>query len=251
MSIEKIIKQEESPEPEKECPDKSKVENLWGKVKRYATPEKLKYHISDSTAMVAEATPVFAAFETGIAGMADGASLNARIIGSILCYMGMGSAYGKGRDAWRKLFKITDSTKERVQYVHDMAYAAAFNIAVGPPIYLISGVRNIKEIIIGTACAAVFGAVNGGPLGYTVDAFRDLSGVKLCERKSYPESIRKQSSKVKKGIIAGAMAAMIGITSMVYSFMPNRNIMQYITKPKPTVEQKLEKLPEEVYQWNK
>lgn len=241
MSIEKIIKHEESSEHGKEGVGKAKKESLWEKVKSYATPEKLKYHLSDSTAMIAEATPVFAAFETGIAGMTDGASLNARIIGTILGYVGMGSAYGKGRDAWRKLFKITDRTRERIQYAHDIAYTAAFNIIVGPVIYLISGVRNIEEIIIGTACAAVFGAVNGGPLGYAVDAFRDLSGVKPCERKSYPDAIRKQPSKVKKWIIVGAMAAMIGITSMVYSFVPNRNVMQYITKPKPVVEQKIEK----------
>ncbi len=245
MSIENIIKNEENPEHVKEA-GKAKGESLWEKVKRYASPEKLKYHLSDSTAMIAEATPVFAAFETGIAGMADGASLNARVIGAILCYAGMGSAYGKGRDAWRKLFKVTDNTKERIQYAHDIAYTAVFNIAVGPVIYLISGVRNIEEIIIGTACAAVFGAVNGGPLGYAVDAFRDLSGTKPCERKSYPNAIRKQSSKVKKGIIAGVVAAMIGLTAMVYSYLPNKNITQYI-KPKPAVEQKLEKLPEGVY----
>lgn len=241
MSIEKIIQHEESLEPEKEGPDKAKKESLWEKVKGYATPEKLKYHLSDSTAMITEATPVFAAFETGIAGMADGASLNARIIATLFCYAGMGGAYGKGRDAWRKLFKVTDKTRERTQYAHDIAYTAAFNIAVGPVIYLISGVRNIEEIIIGTACAAVFGAVNGGPLGYAVDAFRDLSGIKPCERKSYPELVKKQPSKIKKGIIAGAMVAMIGVTSMVYSFVPNRNIIQYITKPKPVAEQKFEK----------
>lgn len=247
MSIESIIQHEESPEHGKEGLDNAKKESLWEKVKCYATPEKLKYHLSDSTAMIAEATPVFAAFETGIAGMSDGASLNARIIGTLFFYGGMGLAYGKGRDAWRKLFKITDKTKEKVQYAHDIAYTSAFNIAVGPVIYLISGVRNIEEIVIGTACAAVFGAINGGPLGYAVDAFRDLSGVKPCERTSYPDMIRKQSSKVKKGIIAGAVATMIGLTAMVYSFMPNKNVMQYITKPRPAVEQKLERLQEVVY----
>lgn len=240
MSIEKIIKTEENLGPEGGY-DKSKKENLWEKIKRYANSEKLKYNIIDSTAMCIEANPVFAAFETGIAGMTDGASLNARIIGSLSLYAGMGSVYGKGRDSWRKLFKVTDKTKERIQCIHDMVYAATFNIAVTPVIYLISGVRNIEEIIIGTACATVFGAVNGGPMGYSIDAFRDLSGIKPCERKSYPDTVRKQPSKIKKVIIAGAIAAMIGVTSMVYQFVPNKNVMQYITKPKPTIEQKIEK----------
>ena len=65
--------------------------------------KELKAHLVDSTALLAESTPVFAAFETGIAGMSDEISLNARLLATGLTYFGgMGYAYAKGRDIYRK-----------------------------------------------------------------------------------------------------------------------------------------------------
>jgi len=50
--------------------------------------DNLKYHFVDSTALLVESTPVFAAFEIGIAGMSDEVSINARMLAVGLTYLG-------------------------------------------------------------------------------------------------------------------------------------------------------------------
>ncbi len=184
--------------------------------------DNLKYHVVDSTALLAESTPIFAAFETGLAGMSDEISMNARLFAAGLTYLGgMGYAYAKGRDLSRKLFKIKDTTKEKIQSFHDAAYLGAFNLVAAPAIYLIVGARDPKEIAIGTASAIALGVVNGAPMGYAVDLFRDLTGLKECERPSYPNILKKQKSRTKKGLAALLTAGAIALTAGVYALTPN------------------------------
>ena len=221
--------------------------------------DSLKYHIVDSTAALAEATPVFSAFEVGIAGMSNATSINARILAAGIFYAGAGYLFGKGRDLSRKLFKITDQTKERMQQIHDIGYTAAFNFAISPPLYAISQTLagediNLKKIAIGTATAVAFGAVNGIALGYTVDVFRDLTGLKECNRQSYPGFIKRQSSKVKKGILAGLLGVSIGVIGLIYSLTPNAE-HKTAYQERPTIEQRavssdritLENLTQDLY----
>jgi hypothetical protein len=185
--------------------------------------DNLKYHLVDSTAMLAESTPAFAAFETRIAGMSDEVSINARMLAAGLTYLGgMGWAYAKGRDLSRKLFKITETSRERIQSLHDAAYLGAFNLVVAPLIYVASGAKDAKEIAIGTASAIGFGLVNGAPMGYAVDMFRDLTGLKDCERPSYPSLLKRQNSKVKKGLAALLVGSAIALTAGIYSANPNK-----------------------------
>lgn len=163
----------------------------------------VEFHLVDATALLAESTPVLAAFETGIAGMSVQVSLNARIIAASLTYFGgTGYLYAKGRDLSRKLFKIQDGTKERIQHFHDSAYLGAFNLVIAPLLYVASGARDRKEIAIGTATAIAFGLVNGGPMGYVLDMFRDLTNLKECNRSSYPGLLKTQNPTVKKGLFA-------------------------------------------------
>jgi len=186
--------------------------------------DNLTYHLVDSTALLAESTPIFAAFETGLAGMSDEISMNARLFATGLTYLGgMGIAYSKGRDFYRKNFKITDKTRERVQSLNDAAYTGLFNLAVAPAIYLASGARDPKEIAIGTASAIALGLVNGAPMGYAVDVFRDLTGLKDCERPSYPNLLKRQSSKTKKGLVALLVAGAIAATAGIYALNPNKS----------------------------
>src|SRR3989338_3451481 len=177
--------------------------------------EAIKYHFVDSTSTLAESTPVFAAFETFVAGMSNEVSLNARFLSTGLAYSGIGYLYGKGRDLWRKTFRITDKTLERMQTLNDVAYTAVFNLAISPLIYFISGARDLKEIVVGTLCASFFGALNGVPMGYSVDLFRDLTGLKKSER--IPRFVRKTNSKIKKGLCGLLVAASIGLTASVYN----------------------------------
>lgn len=194
--------------------------------------ENLKYHIIDSTAMLAESTPIFAAFETGLAGMSDATSINARLLAVGINYAGLGYLFSKGRDLSKKLFKITDKTKEKIQTIHDIAYSGAFNLVFSPPMYALSQTLagediNLTKILIGTAAATGFGAINGSPIGYAVDVFRDLSGIKKCNRQSYPNFIKKQGSKIKKGILVGLIGASIGATGLIYSLTSEKQDVQY------------------------
>ncbi len=198
------------------------------------------YHIVDSTALLAESTPVYAAFENGLAGMSDEVSMNARIIAAALTYLGgMGFIFAKGRDISRKLFNITEQTRERIQSLHDASYNGAFNLVAAPLIYMASGARDAKEIVIGTASAIGFGLINGAPMGYSVDLFRDLTGLKECNRPSYPELLKRQNSWTKKGLAALLTAGAIALTAGMYhvtpdkkdnSSLPDNNIPQVIER---------------------
>ena len=191
--------------------------NAFGKIR-----ENLEYHLVDSTALLAESTPVFAAFETGLAGMSDEVSMNARIIAAGFTYFGgMGYLYSKGRDLSRKLFNITGKTKEKIQSLHDSAYLGVLNIGIAPLLYLASGSRDTKEIAIGTATAVAFGLTNGAPIGYAVDLFRDLTGLNDCERHSYPEFLKRQNPQTKKGLAALLTAGSVALTAGIYAFTKN------------------------------
>ncbi len=184
------------------------------KVTGSKTGTALRQHLTDATAIIAESTPLFAGFETFVAGMANPVSLNARLLAVGLAFGGLGYVYGKGRDLTRKTFKITDKSKESVQQFCDAGYALAFNVLLSPPVYLISGSRNFKEIALGTACAGVMGLINGGPIGYVIDTFRDMSGLKKSER--IPNWIKDKSPAVKKGLAALTLALSLGLTAGVY-----------------------------------
>lgn len=201
------------------------------KLKKIA--QNIKYNAVINTGMCAESTPIYAAFETGIAGMTDAVSLNARLLILGCGYGGAAWVYGQGRRLWRNAFKIKDETSEVKQHLHDALYAITFNVLFSPVTYLISGETDLKKIALATASGSVLGLTNGGPLGYTIDVFNDLAGIKECERKSYPQVIKKQSPKVKKAIAAGIVAASIGLTALVYDVVPNRKTGP---QPKPQTE---------------
>jgi hypothetical protein len=62
----------------------------------------------------------------------------------------------------------------------------------------------------------------GGPIGYAIDTFRDLAGLKEMERNSYPDFIRRQGPKAKIGIASLLTAATIAITTGIYYLTPNK-----------------------------
>ncbi len=183
--------------------------------------DNLVLHAIDSTALLAESTPIFAVFETGLAGMSDDLSVNARFLAAGLTYFGgLGIAYSKGRDVYRKVLGITDKTGERIQSFNDAAYNGLFNLLVAPAMYYASGVREPKEIALGTASAIAVGLVNGAPMGYAVDLFRDLTGLKKCERPSYPGLLSEQNSKTKKTLAALITAGSVALTAGIYALTP-------------------------------
>ena len=193
----------------------TKNKSLVSKVK-----ENLKYHLVDTTALLASANPLFSAMEVGIAGMSDEVSINSKITIAAISYLGMGFAFSRGRDLSRKFFKISDKTKEKVQIFHDIAYTATFNLVMSPIIYSSMG-ADLEQSIIGGVSSAGISIVIGPLSGYSVDVARDLTGLKDCDRISYPKAIKKQKPSLKKGLagllVAGSILTMAGI----YSLTPN------------------------------
>ncbi len=181
----------------------------------------LRNHIVDTTALLTASNPIYSTFETCVAGMSDGVSMNARLIASGISYLGMGFIFVKGRDVSRKAFKINDKTKETIQQTHDIIYTVGMNLIFAPPIYFASGEIDIKKIVIGTGTAMAFSAVTGGPMGYAVDAFRDLTGIKESER--VPKLIRKQKPLIKKGLAALLVGTSIAAMAGIYSLTSDRN----------------------------
>lgn len=199
--------------------------------------EKLKYHLVDTTALIASSNPIFSVLEKTVCKMSNEISINARLFATGLSYAGLGYIAVKGRDISKKIFKINDETKEWIQHGHDSVYAMGLNLFISPTMYFAAGARDIQEIITGTALGISFGAVAGGPMGYAIDVFRDLSGLKECNRKSYPKFIKKQNSKVKKSIMIGFMAASVGLMSLIYSLYPNKKANLEQPKTSTVIEQ--------------
>lgn len=180
----------------------------------------LKKHLVDSTALLAVATPVLAGLETTLLGMPDKVSVNARLLSACLTYGGMGYLVARGRDWYRTLMKVEDSSKERVQQFHDSLYSALFNLATTPPFYYASGARSLGAIVNGTFLGIGLGLVSGGLVGYSIDTYRDLTGIKNSKR--VPSIIRNRSPKFKLGVAAMITAASVGLAYSIYTATPDK-----------------------------
>tara|TARA_Y100000310_G_scaffold68970_2_gene64313 strand:+ start:20024 stop:20596 length:573 start_codon:yes stop_codon:yes gene_type:complete len=179
--------------------------------------DNLKYYVVDSTALLTETFPVFAAWEVGVVGMSNDVSINAKMVATGLVFGGSGWAMGKGRDLWRRSFNIVDSTKEKVQAAHDFLYQVAFNSVFLPPFYYASGERDLETLAIASGTGVAVAATNGLALGPFMDMYRDLTGLKECERSIYPRFIKNQSPITKKAIATGLVAGSVGLMGLIYS----------------------------------
>ena len=178
-----------------------------------------KTHVVDSTAALASTNPVFAVFENVVWGMSDQVSLNARLFAAGITYAGLGSLVSRGRDLSRKLFKIKDTTSEKIQTFHDAVYLMGFNVVIAPIMYTTAG-ANTQETIEGTLTAMGLSIINGPLIGYSIDLARDLTGIKRSER--IPKQIRDFSSKSKKGLAALLTAGSIAFNGAIYKLTPDQ-----------------------------
>jgi len=188
----------------------------------------LKKHIVDSTALLAVATPVLAGLETTLLGMSDKVSINARLLSACVTYGGTGYLVARGRDLYRKIMKVEDSSKERVQQFHDSLYSALFNLVTTPPLYYASGARDLGAIVNGTFLGIGLGLVSGGLVGYFIDTYRDLTGIKESQR--VPSIIRNRSPKFKLGVAAIITAASVGLAYSIYIATPDK-LQNKLTTP--------------------
>jgi hypothetical protein len=180
--------------------------------------EKLKYemkrHLSDSTAIMTVANPIYATLETMVVGMTDRVSMQSRVINTGLLYAGMGSLT-KLRDFSKKIFKIGKESKEYVKGLHDVLFAATFIVGIKPLVYFASGETDLKKIALATGLGILTGSAVAYPVGYLVDAYRNLTGVEKSGR--LPYAVEKQSPKFKKTLATLLTVGSIGATGLVYA----------------------------------
>ena len=180
-----------------------------------------KKYVVDSTAVLSASTPIFAGLEMLVMQIPAENSVNARLLSAKLTYMGMGYAVGKAREFYLKMMQVSDQTSKSAKFLYDAAYVALFNMAVTPPFYYYSGVHDIKKIVFGTAIAIGVGLVSGGPVGYVIDAYRDLTGIQ--ESRRLPAFVKNMNPRLKLGLATALTAAALGITVKIYDLAPGKN----------------------------
>lgn len=185
--------------------------------------DKVKEHLVNTTALVSVMNPIYSGVEVSYFEMSDELSINAKLLGTAIGYFGLGTLIMKGRDFSKKIFGIKDDTNDlKIGLLHDTPYLMIANGIISPLVYMVSelfipGQNNLdfdslKKISL---VAGVIGGVSGYGVGYLGDTFLDLVGIKECNRGSYPNFIKNQSSKIKKGlvglVVASSLAVMVGI----------------------------------------
>ena len=101
--------------------------------------------------------------------------------------------------------------------------------------YLVSGETDFKKVAIGTGINVAVSPLAGIIMGYSIDGFRDLTGLEDSER--IPELVKKQKPSIKKSLAAILTAASIGLTAGIYSLTPDKSIGADNT---PVIEQKID-----------
>lgn len=184
----------------------------------------VKRHLSDATAIMTIANPVYSFIETQFAGMSDPVSIKSRILNTGLVYGGLASL-AKLRDASLKLFGLDKNSRNLSRLIHDIAFAGTFVLGIKPVVYLVSGETDWKKIAIGTGGGMLATGLTSGAVGYLMDTYREIFGLK--EEQRMHEILRRQKPRVKKAVVAGLVALSLAVTTSVYTFLPNKNQENY------------------------
>ncbi|MSR85953.1 hypothetical protein EXS74_00990 [Candidatus Woesearchaeota archaeon] len=184
-------------------------------------------YVVENTGIVVEITPFFAAYESFVLDMDTSVSEHARLFGGGILYLGLGTAFTKGREWSENLFGVHERS-EGVQMAHDIAYNTVFTAAVSPLTYIVAGETDISTIIFGTLGGAVLGMLNGAPVGYAIDVAKDLMDVKECTRGSYPSALGNASSFQKKMLAVGLLLGSLATTEAIYKLHDHFSLEQTI-----------------------
>lgn len=174
----------------------------------------LKEHFVDSTAVNGFFMPVGTALENLVVGMTDEISLKSRLYSAAITYGGLGSLTRLMKLSRKKFGAVKGGAK----FAHDAVFVSALTLGIRPFVYLAAGETDWKKIALGTLLTGGFALATGGPLGYYIDAFRDLTGLEEFER--VPELIRYQSPSTKKTLAAVLTVASIATMLGIYSISP-------------------------------
>ncbi len=185
----------------------------------------IKQYLLDNTMSLASVAPIQASFETLLLGMPSDVSIKSRFVGAGISYIGIGWLYVNGRDVSLKYFGIDPKIKGWKRGLHDFLYAAAFSAIVSPGMYLLSG-SNMEDAVNGTGTMIALSLPCGIVSGYAIDAGRELHGLlppKEQPTERLPQAIRSLPKSAKYGLYATALASLIGLSALVYSFAPKKS----------------------------
>ena len=182
-----------------------------------------EYHLVDATATTTVSTPVYTALETIVVGMSPEVSIKTRLGFIAANYIGGGRIVAYFRDVYKKMFNVTETTKEATQKSYDRAYIGICNFCSELLFSTISSYTSTKQltanqIILGAALAGAVGLGIGALEGYSIDSFRDLFGLKPTKR--LPAKIREQPLHVKKIIATEFICLSLALTTMIYVISP-------------------------------
>lgn len=173
----------------------------------------VKQYIVDTGAPLLIINPTFAAIEIFFSQMSIAASINARIRSLIVVFLGIGILFAKGRDYSRAIFGLSDTSSEFNQSLHDGLYNVLFSSFVGILIYVGSG-ASLLQGFLATAGSVVLSFFLGPLSGFSIDLFRDLTGLRASGR--IPVWIGKLSSPMKLALAFGIVLMTVILTVGVY-----------------------------------
>ncbi len=176
----------------------------------------MKYEVAenfvDSTSMISITMPINTAIELFWANMSNEVSLNSRACNLALTYAGFTRVL-KFRDYTKNKFNI-DSLPGYVRAGHDLAYGLTVGPIIKTGIYLAAGETDWKKIAISVGVSTIAMGAVAIPVGWMVDVGRDLWGIKESPRT--PKFLKEKSSRFKKAVAIGALAASVTATGLVY-----------------------------------
>ncbi|MDP2925176.1 MAG: hypothetical protein Q8N99_02275 [Nanoarchaeota archaeon] len=133
--------------------------------------------IVDASAVTSLGNPVYSLIETQFLGFTDQESINAKLYGTAISYLGLGYIYARTMDLSQKLFGVKDKKSKSLKKLHDILYTGAFNFVLTSGIYYKSGKTDLKELGIIAGIATLIGFALGIPNRYILNVYHDLCGI--------------------------------------------------------------------------
>jgi hypothetical protein len=170
-------------------------------------------HLVDTTAILVVVTIIFAAIEIYIYDLSIQISYNSRIFIFIIHYLGVGFLFSFLRDKMRKVFEITNKSKEYIIQIFDLVYNFCFVTIISLITYSYNGVL-FPEFIIISIVSGIMVAPLGIFIGYSIDFYRAL--FYNDNNKRIPLIFRKQKKNIRWLILIGVTIILISLVGLVY-----------------------------------
>ena len=139
-------------------------------------------YFRDFLAIAVATTPVYAVLEVHMFHMSVSTSAFARTLTVTALFLGLGQLICVCRDFSHRFFGLVPgSTKNIILVPHDLAFMALINGALAPIVYFLSD-ATARQLLHGIFTAMAVSFVTGPLVGFSIDTFRELMGVKPVRR---------------------------------------------------------------------